>query len=80
MGFSDNWVEYVLNRPMIADPGEVFEYNTGGSHLLAAIVNVSTGMTPLSFGEEFLFNPIGIDDIYWPTDTEGINETVVLSG
>ncbi len=73
MGFSDNWVEFVLNRPMVADPGVVFQYNTGGSHLLAAILNISTGMTPLSFGEEYLFNPIGIEDIYWPTDTEGIN-------
>ncbi|MHA2425228.1 MAG: serine hydrolase domain-containing protein [Candidatus Thorarchaeota archaeon] len=73
MGFSDNWVEYVLNRPMIADPGEVYQYNTGGSHLLAAILNISTGMRPLSFGETHLFNPIGIEDIYWPTDTEGIN-------
>lgn len=73
MGFSDNWVEYVLSRPMIADPGETFEYSTGGSHLLSAILNISTGRTPLSFAEEYLFNPIGINDIYWPTDPQGIN-------
>lgn len=73
MGFSDDWVEYVLNQPMIGDPGEQFEYCTGGSHLLSAILNVSTEQTTLSFAEENLFGPIGIGEVYWPTDPQGIN-------
>ncbi len=28
---SENWVEYVLNRPVTSEPGTVFSYTTGGS-------------------------------------------------
>ena len=73
MGFSDDWAEYVLSQPMIADPGVQFEYCTGGSHLLSAIVNVSTEQNTNSFAQENLFGPIGIDEVYWPVDPQGIN-------
>jgi CubicO group peptidase (beta-lactamase class C family) len=71
---SSDWVQYVLDRPMNFDPGEVFNYNTGGSHLLSAIIQKATGRTTLSFAQEYLFNPLNITlgDIVWDYDPSGI--------
>ncbi|MHA1638183.1 MAG: serine hydrolase domain-containing protein [Candidatus Thorarchaeota archaeon] len=73
MEFSDDWVQYTMDLEMVYEPGTHYEYNTGGSHLLSAIINVTTGMTTLDFAEEHLFGPIGIQDPWWPTDPLGIN-------
>ena len=71
---SSDWVQYVLDRPMDFDPGEVFNYNSGGSHLLSAIIQKATGRTSLSFAQEYLFDPLNItlDDIVWHHDPSGI--------
>ena len=73
MRFTDDWVQYVLDRPMAANPGAVFTYNTGGSHLLSAILNKTTGISASAFAEEYLFGPLGIDSYTWEMDPLGIN-------
>ena len=70
---SDNWAQYVLNSSMAAEPGTVFDYNSGASHLLATIINVTTGMTPLAFADQYLFGPLGITRRAWTPDPQGIN-------
>jgi CubicO group peptidase (beta-lactamase class C family) len=70
---SDNWVQYVLNKTMVADPGTTFYYNTGGSHLLSAIINRTTGMTTLAFAIQNLFEPLGITAHPWLVDPQGIH-------
>jgi len=64
-------VEHSLNLDMEAEPGEYWHYNTGASHLLAAIVQQVTGMTTLDFAIENLFDPLGIDPVYWAQDMAG---------
>ncbi len=73
MRASPNWVQYVLDRPMANEPGSTFYYNSGNSHLLAAIVNVTTGMSPLEFADQYLFGPLGITTRVWLPDPQGIN-------
>jgi CubicO group peptidase (beta-lactamase class C family) len=73
MTTSDNWVEFVINRPMDYTPGETWAYNTGGSHLLSAILCQATNMTTSSFAETYLFDPLGITDYVWGADPQGIN-------
>jgi CubicO group peptidase (beta-lactamase class C family) len=70
---SGDWVQYVLDRPMAYEPGSTFYYNSGNSHLLAAIINVTTGRTPLSFADQYIFEPLGISHRAWTTDPQGIN-------
>ncbi|MFW9788945.1 MAG: serine hydrolase domain-containing protein [Candidatus Thorarchaeota archaeon] len=70
---SDDWAQYVLDRPMAYEPGTTFYYNSGNSHLLATIINVTTAMTPLAFADEYLFGPLGITHRAWSTDPNGIN-------
>lgn len=58
-------VGYVLDKPVVAPPGEEFIYATGGSHLLSAIVAEATGGDALAFAQERLLEPLGITDGYW---------------
>jgi CubicO group peptidase (beta-lactamase class C family) len=55
----------------VADPGETFNYNTGLTHLLSAVITEASGMSTLEFAEKYLFTPLDIQDVYWDTDREG---------
>ncbi len=70
---STNWVQYVLDRPMVADPGEIWNYNTGDFHLLAALLQNATGLPTGDFAINSLATPMGIVDVFWQTDPQGIN-------
>lgn len=70
---SQDWVQFVLDRPMVEEPGTAFNYNTGGSHLLSAIIHETTGMNALSFAQARLFEPLGISDVSWSSDPDGVS-------
>lgn len=70
---SPNWVETALRMNMAAKPGTEFSYCSNGMHLLSAITTRSTGRSALDFAWEYLFTPLGINDVVWPTDPQGIN-------
>lgn len=70
---SDDWVQFVLDLPMAELPGSRFEYCNGGSFLLSAIIQETTGMSAAEFAEERLFGPLGISDVVWPSNPHGIS-------
>ena len=72
MSSTNDWVQYVLDCPMVAEPGGVFVYHTGASHLLSAIVQKTTGNTTYELAEKYLFNPLGIESVSWISDPFGI--------
>ena len=65
-------IQFVIDRPMVAAPGEVYSYNTGVSHVLSAILQKVSGTRTDSFALKHLFEPLGIDSYYWPVDGGGI--------
>jgi CubicO group peptidase (beta-lactamase class C family) len=67
-----DWTQYVLDRPMAADPGTTFLYNSGASHLLSAIVTELSGKRAVDLAAERLFTPLGIHDYEWVTGPEGV--------
>ena len=69
---SRNWVRYVLQQPMVAEPGGPMIYSTGSSHLLSAILTRATGMTTHRFAERHLAGPLGITLRPWLADPQGI--------
>ena len=69
---TDDWVQFTLNLPMLEAPGTSFAYCSPGSHLLSAIIQQTTGMSALDFANEYLFSPLGISDVAWPSDPQGI--------
>lgn len=72
---SNNSVQFILDRPMVAAPGETWEYCSGATHLLSAIIQETTGQSTLEFAQKNLFSPLGIDpnEVIWDTDRNGIN-------
>ncbi|MCD6160514.1 MAG: serine hydrolase [Kosmotoga sp.] len=69
----------MLNLPMADAPGEKFVYNTGASHLVIAAIQRITGKSALEFAEENLFHPLGITEVIWPKDSQGINKGAGLN-
>ncbi len=72
---TDGWVRFMLDRPMVAGPGETFGYCNGNAHLLSAIVEKSTGMTAREFANQELFRYLGIpavDESDWWSDPQKI--------
>ena len=72
MAGTSDWVQYILDRPMADQPGTVWNYNTGCSHLLSAILNQETPNGTLKYAETHIFNPLNITDYIWYTDSQGI--------
>jgi uncharacterized protein (TIGR03437 family) len=68
---SKDWYKFVIDLPMAANPGAVFDYNTGLSHLLAGVLSRASGQTALAFGNPNLFQPLGIGNFRWDTDPRG---------
>ncbi|KUO67255.1 MAG: hypothetical protein APF84_16145 [Gracilibacter sp. BRH_c7a] len=71
---SENWVDFVLSQPMAAKPGSTFNYSTGGSHLLSAIIQKAAGQTSYDFALEHLLQPLGMDSVQWRADPQGITD------
>ena len=65
-------LQFILDQPMANEPGSVFLYNSGASHLLSALIRETTGMNGLEFAEQNLFEPLGIHNVRWQTDGEGL--------
>ncbi|MDA3951584.1 MAG: serine hydrolase [Spirochaeta sp.] len=61
----------VLDQHLVDEPGQQFNYNTGLTHLLSAVIAEASGMTTLQFAEKYLFEPLDIDNVQWATDRDG---------
>ncbi|MGB5303078.1 MAG: serine hydrolase [Gemmatimonadota bacterium] len=72
---SDDWVAFTLAQPADSDPGVKWNYNSGGSHLMSAIILQATGQTTAEYAEEHLFGPLGIRDYHWKKDPQGLPDT-----
>jgi CubicO group peptidase (beta-lactamase class C family) len=73
MSQSPDPVQFVLDTPMSVGPGTRFNYNSGGSHLLSAILQTTTGGSALDFAHSRLFEPLGISEVTWAADAQGVS-------
>ncbi|MDF0750994.1 beta-lactamase family protein [Marinobacter sp. 71-i] len=69
---SDNWVDYALSRPFVAEPGGEMLYSTGSYHLLSAALTASTGRSTLDVTRDWLGDPLDIRIRPWLRDPQGI--------
>ncbi len=65
-------VGFVLGKLPITEPGELFWYNSGLSHVLSALIAKVSGQSTLEFAREHLFAPLGIETVRWNRDARGI--------
>jgi CubicO group peptidase (beta-lactamase class C family) len=57
---------FLLGRPIVSNPGSVWNYNSGDTNLLGEIVRRASLSNYLyEFAEEYLFGPLGIDTYHW---------------
>jgi CubicO group peptidase (beta-lactamase class C family) len=56
---------------MTCDPGDCYEYTSGGVHLLSVIVQKVTGQTEADFLQTRLFDPLGIARPTWRQSPQG---------
>jgi len=69
---SEDWIEFALNQPLVAEPGSQMLYSTGSTHLLSAILTRATGMDTKAFAQQSLTRPLGYSMSYWSQDPQGI--------
>jgi CubicO group peptidase (beta-lactamase class C family) len=66
------WRRAFLTLDVENKPGSRFVYNSGGSYMLAAIVQKVTGQTLDAYLTPRLFEPLGIEQHPWGLSAEGV--------
>jgi CubicO group peptidase (beta-lactamase class C family) len=62
---------FVLARPLVATPGTVWNYNSGGVELLGYILQKVSHRPLDKFAKQALFDPLGITDWQWQRSKNG---------
>lgn len=65
MSLSNDWIGNVLSTPMIREPGDEFNYNSGNGILMALVLQNVTGSDLEDYAQEKLFDPLEIRDWKW---------------
>jgi CubicO group peptidase (beta-lactamase class C family) len=65
--------QFMLDLPTVSAPGAQYAYCSGGMHLLSSIVSQTTGMNAEAFARKHLFAPLGIRNLVWPRDPQGVS-------
>jgi len=70
-------ISYILEKPLVNEPGTSFNYSGGNMILLGEIIKHATGMDIDEFSGKYLFEPLGIDSFNWSIRYEksGVFET-----
>lgn len=68
-----NWVKRFLSTPIVNEPGSIFSYSSYASYMLSAIIQKVTEQSTFQYLTPRLFEPLGITDIQWETDLQGIS-------
>lgn len=67
-----DWINYYLSRPLVAEPGSRYSYDSIETYLLSAIVQKVTGKNVLQLLNERIFSHMGITDVEWELCPKGI--------
>jgi CubicO group peptidase (beta-lactamase class C family) len=62
---------YALEQPVVAPPGRLWNYNSGSTELLGAILRKATGKPLDQLARTLLFEPLGITDVEWYKYAQG---------
>ena len=75
MEASEDWVQFVIDRPMKEEPGTVFAYSSGATELLAYVFKRETGVDIEDYARSHLFGPLGIRNYFWKRTPLGVVDT-----
>ena len=71
---SENWLDYLFALPIYSEPGTNFDYSTGNTHLLSAVLERATGKTLGAYADEVLFAPLGMTSADVGASPEGVGD------
>lgn len=68
-----DWVKHFFEIPVVDTPGTKFLYNSAATFMLSAIIQKVTGEKLIDYLNPRLFHPLGIYNIDWEENPQGIN-------
>ena len=71
-------ITFILEKPLISEPGTSFAYSGGNMHVLSEIIKNASGMDLDEFSGKYLFEPLGIDNFIWSQFENGLIEAATL--
>ncbi|MFD3307434.1 serine hydrolase domain-containing protein [Streptomyces sp. NPDC058694] len=72
VGKTSNWVRTILGRELVSAPGTTYNYSSGDTHVLSAVLQKATGMSTCQFAHQYLCEPMGITAEHWGRDPQGV--------
>lgn len=72
MELAPDRVRYVLERPVVEQPGERWRYCGGATALLGRLITAGTGRPLPEFARDALFGPLGIGAYEWSAGADGV--------
>lgn len=68
---ADDYVDYLMNEPVVNEPGAKYLYSTGDAVLAAAMVEKAVGGSLLKYMYKNLFTELNMEYPIWETDLSG---------
>jgi CubicO group peptidase (beta-lactamase class C family) len=68
---SRDWIRFMLNLRMVAEPGTAPSYCTGGVVLLGHVVSLRSGMALEDYAQQWLLDPLNIEKSQWRHSPDG---------
>jgi CubicO group peptidase (beta-lactamase class C family) len=65
MDYSDDWVKFTLDLPVIDTPGRIGRYCSGNPITIGRVIEKATGQPLPEFANKNLFNSLGISSFKW---------------
>ena len=78
MELSPDRYRFVLDRPIVGEPGTKWTYNGGATALLGRLITKGTGQKLPDYARRALFDPLGLGPIEWSNGLQG--EAAAASG
>ena len=66
-------VARIASAPQLTPPGTKFDYDDCGPHLVSAATAEILGESVGDFAARELFGPLGLGDVRWPADPDGVS-------
>ncbi len=73
MEMAPDRIRYVLERPILREPGTQWTYCGGATALLGRLIERGSGMNLPEFARQNLFAPLGIERFEWAAGADGIH-------
>lgn len=70
----NDWRSGFMSSQLSAEPGTKFSYNSMNSYMLSAIVTEKTGISMFDYLKPRLFDPLGINEVFWEKCPQGITK------